>query len=210
MPTDYQGPGKDKGKKETPPKEKIEPVVTSEVVQKKKGVGRRMKDIFFGGDFKSAARYVAADVLLPALRDMVVNTGTKAIERVVYGEARSQRRNPELRSYVQYNNPFSRGPAQYSHLPDQVRHYPGGFRPSSRDSTQLVIVNRAEAEMVVERMGDILDKYGVVSVADMRELAGLPTTPMDYKFGWESLSGTEVRQVREGYLIDVPQPEPLS
>jgi len=209
MPTNYQGePKKEKKAAEIEPKV-VEKIVTTDVIVKKKSIRRRFKEVFFGGDFKSAVRFVAADVLLPALRNMVADSGKAAIDRAIYGETRSQRRDPNYRSFVQYNNPVSRN-VTYSHLPDQPRYYPQAqTRPIRPDDTQLVIVNRAEAESVVERMIDYADKYDVATVADLKGLIGEVPNNVDHKWGWTSLSTAQIRQVREGYLIDLPPAEPI-
>lgn len=212
MSTDYTGPNPKKDKKIEPPPKVVEKVVTVEVIHKKKPIGRQFKEIFFGGDFKSATRYVAADVLLPALRNLVFDTWTKAAERVIYGESvANRRRASEYRPYVQYNNPISRPysrPTPYTHLPDQPRRYIPTERHKN-DGDQLVITNKREAELVVERLMDIIDKYDVASVADLYDLIGDQSTPVDNKWGWTSLNQVEIRQTRDGYLIDLPQAEPI-
>jgi len=71
----------------------------------------------------------------------------------------------------------------------------------------IILGTRGEAEIVVERLGDILDKYEFVSYGDLMDLLGLPSTPIDQKWGWTYLTNVVVRQVRNGYLIEFPQPE---
>lgn len=211
MPTDYTGPDKAKKKRDDVVTEKnIEKIVTTEVIQKKKSIGRKFRDVFFGGDFKSAARYVAADVLLPALRNMVVDTTTKAIERAIYGESMGARRrgSVDYRSYTQYNSPILSRP--YTHLPDQPRRYLEASRQNiRREENDIIIPSKSEAERVVEQLIDIVEKYDQASVADYYELIGLPTQHTDNKWGWTSLSRAEIRQVREGYSINLPPPEPI-
>lgn len=210
MPTDYTGPDKNKKKDDVVIEKKVEKVVTTEVIQKKKSLGRKFKDVFFGGDFKSAARYVTGEVLLPALRNMVVDTTTKAIERAIYGESMGSRRSNtrDYRGYVQYNSPVLSRP--YTHLPDQPRRYVDiPRRVERRDESQLIIPSRSEAERVVEQLIDIVEKYDQASVADLYELVGLPTAHTDNKWGWTSFARAEIRQVRDGYLLDLPPAEPI-
>lgn len=63
--------------------------------------------------------------------------------------------------------------------------------------------------MVLERLNDIIDRYEVASVADLHELVGLPTTHVDNKWGWENVRYAEVRQIREGFLLDLPPAMPI-
>lgn len=193
-------------KDEKPKKEEVKKVVSVDVVQRKKPLGRRFKDLFFGGEFKGATKYIFGDVLLPALRNMVVDATTKGVERVIYGES-SPRRRPELgRPRISYNSPVDRGYSRSrAMLPDQ----PPYVSRRRQDVGEIIIVSREEAEMVVERMIDIIDKYDVASIADLHDLVGLPTTYVDNKWGWANLNNVNIRQIREGYLIDLPSAEPL-
>ena len=216
---DYQGnANKDKEEKEQKEQKqtkKVEKVVTGEVVQKPKGIGRKFKDIFFGGDAKQALRFVTADVLLPALRDLVYNSISKGVENIVYGERFTRRRPPEYRPRVSYNNPFAYRPPdprdQRAHLPDQT---PRSFRSerfysNRREISDIVIPDRAEAEAVIAQMIDIIDKYQAVSLADFYEIVGLESSHVDNKWGWTYSNNVNVRQVRDGYLLELPPLEEL-
>ena len=209
---DYQGTNKPKKvEPDSTPKsdKKLEKVVSGEVVTRKRPLGQRMKDVFLGGEFKSAAQYIAAEVLLPAFRNLLVDATTKGVERVVYGESTQSRgRQQDYRPRVTYNDPIRRYPTtgsvtQRGNLPDQ---------PSQRarhDRTELILSSRADAETVLERLSDIIDRYAVASLADLHELAGIPTTHVDNKWGWESIRFAEIRQIREGYLLDLPPAEAI-
>ena len=89
---DYQGNSKKEKNNPERPAKNIEKVITGEVVQKPKNLGRRFKDVFFGGDTKQAAKFVASDVLLPAMRNLIVDMVTKGAERMIYGESNYRRR----------------------------------------------------------------------------------------------------------------------
>ena len=199
--------GDPKTPKEEKPKKDIQKVVSTEVVQRKTPLGRRFKNLFFGGEFKGAMKYITNDVLLPALRNMLVDTTTKGVERVVYGESYSRRR-PELGrpriSYDRLSSPIGRD-SRRAMLPDQ----PPYSSRRRQDIGEIILVSRSEAEIVVERLTDIIDKYEVVSIADLHDLVGLPTTYVDNKWGWSSMKGVDIRQIREGYLLDLPPVEPL-
>jgi len=204
---DYQGnTNKDKEPK-IEKKPEIEKVVTGEVVQKPKPLTRKFKETFFGGDLKMSMRYVAGDVMLPALRNLIVDMTTKGMERIVFGESLYRRRPTEYRSRVQYNNPIYRpDPRELSRgrLPDQRP-----YRTNRRDMNEIFVEDRGEAELVVERLIDIIDKYEVVSVADLLDLLGQPSVHTDNKWGWTYLKNIEIRQTRDGYLIDLPAPEEI-
>lgn len=203
--TDYQSNAhKNREGKAAPSEKTVEQVVTGEVIVKKKSWTEKFKGIFFGGDARNAIRYITADVFLPAIRNLVVDATTKGMERMVYGESSTQRRRPlGYGSRVQYNSPVRR---DRPYLPDQAGR---PLRPVRKDTNDLILSTREEAELVLERLIDIVDKYQVASLADLYDLTGLPSSHVDNKWGWTYLNNTEIRQVRDGYLLDLPPAEEI-
>lgn len=203
---DYHGNSKKEKTNADKPEKKIDKVVTGEVVQKPKGIGKKFKDTFFSGDAQQVGRYVAADVLLPALRNLLVDMITRGTERLVYGDS-PRRRDTRVNYGAQYqvsspNRPFD---ARMSPLQQPQR-----ARAINRhEINDIVVATRSEAELVVERLGDIIDTYDVVAVGDLYDLLGLPNTHIDQKWGWTVLNNIPIRQVRQGYLIELPPLEEI-
>jgi len=189
----------------------VEKVTTAEVVQKKKSVGRRFKAIFIRGEFKGAARYVLTDVLVPAFKNMLVDAGTEGLKRTVYGESSVRRRGYDPgRPRISYNSPVDRFARRPGMLPDQPPVYQGAPRRGPRQEVgDFYLISRDEADTVLEGMQTIIDKYEVVSVADLHELVGLPSTHVDNKWGWSNIASAAVRQTRDGWLLDLPPVEPI-
>ena len=208
---DYQGnSNKDKRVSEkiaVPAREPKEKVVTGSVIVKEKGLGTRFKGIFFGGDFDTAARYVAAEVLLPALRNLLVDVVSKGADRLIYGDSGPRRRGAITTSYtprVQYNNPAART----AYLPDQAPIRKWEER-GTKSAAGWIVSSKADADLIAERVVDIVDSYEVVSLADVLEMLGLPSTPIDNKWGWARLPNIDIKQVREGWEISFPPMEEL-
>lgn len=188
---------------------KITKVVTGEVVAKDVGLGRKFKNVFFGGDARQSARYVAGDVLLPAVRNLIVDMVTMGIERVVYGDSprRRGRTIPVTSrvSYSSYSNPI-RDPRE--NRPVNLPGQPPRLTTRSQDRT-LLFEQRADAEAVAEQMVAVIEQYDVVSEGDLNEMMGLPSSPINQKWGWTSLGHIAIRQVREGYILDLPPSEEI-
>src|SRR5689334_18255100 len=182
---DYQSnsnKSKDQEKKTVVKKEEIVKIVTADVIEKPKGLGHKFKTIFFGGDFKQAMRTVAGDVILPAIRSLIVESVSKGAERVIYGDSYTRRREVDYRPRVQYNNPFRQpDPRTMGRVPDQG---PRSYRVNRRDVNDIIIQSRDEAEAVVERLIDVIDKYEFVSVGDLNGILGLESSHVDEKWGW--------------------------
>jgi hypothetical protein len=198
---DYQGNSNKKKAAETSiePVKKIEKVeLSGKVISRKKPLGARIKMVFFGGEFSSAMQYLGAEVLLPAFRNLLVEATTKGIEKMVYGDSpHSRTRTPEYRPRVTYNNPINRPSAPRANLPDQPNR-------SRQSDTEIIFNSRSDAELVLERLQDIIDLYQVVSMADLNSIVGLPGSYIDNKWGWEHLQFAEIRQTRDGFLLNLP------
>lgn len=205
--TDYAGNSKKDKERATPPEKKIERVVQSEVVIQKKSLGRKFRDAIVEADFKSVMAYVVADKLIPAVRNTIVDVSTAGIERWIYGE-RMTRRMPGGGPRYSYHTPVNRSPLMRDPRMAPSREV-GPRRMTRQASNDIILSSREEAELVLETMNDVIDKYEVVSVADLHELVGLPASHVDNKYGWVFLGDATVRQIREGYLLDLPPAEPM-
>ena len=185
---------------------KVERVTTSEPIRRKKGLGKQFKNTFFGGDAKGALYYVVFGVLVPAAKDALADAGAQGIERLIFGESRHKRSAPPsgTAGYISYNRYASSGPKP----PAPSRAISRRAR-SRHDFDEIVLRSRPEAEDVVDRLYDLISRYETASVADLYDLVGLNSTHADFKWGWTDLRGAGVTKIREGYLLDLPEPEPI-
>jgi hypothetical protein len=74
---------------------------------------------------------------------------------------------------------------------------------------EVILDTKIEAETVAEKLYDIIEKYGHVTVADLNDLIGETSQYTDHKYGWTDLRGLDIRRIREGYLLILPDPEDL-
>lgn len=193
-------------------KKVVEKVVAGEVVRRKKPLGKRFVETFMGGDAKSVWGYVLLEVLIPAAKDMVVDAGQSALERTFYGETRSTSRRTAARptgsssnGYISYNR-FS--PTSPNGIREEPRNVSRRAR-ASHDFDEIILATRAEAEEVIDRLFDLVSRYESATVADLYELVGVTGNYTDDKWGWTDVRGAGVTRVRNGYLLDLPKPDPL-
>lgn len=191
-------------KKDVSEGKKLEKVISGEAIQKKRPLSRRFKDTFLGGEFKSAAQYIGMEVLLPAVRNMLVDGVTKGVERLVYGDSTSRRPSSGYgQPRIQYNSPVNRSGAPRANLPDQ----PGVGRRRTVDLDDIILSTRNDAERVIDTLTDIINQFDVASVADLKEILGIKPAYTDNSWGWFSMHYADVRQVREGFLLMLPPAE---
>lgn len=202
-------PATKKSEKLQAPKD-IQKVTVGEAILKPKSIGDKAKALFVGSELKTAGVYILTDVLVPALRNLIVDTTTKGIERVIYGESTPPRRSQVggNGSRYSYSTPVQRGYSRPTH-DDRPPRGIDRYRSAKRQADDIILVNRAEAELVVERLTDIIDRYEHATLADLYDLVGFPSAYTDNNWGWSALGSVNIRQVREGYLIDLPPVEPI-
>jgi hypothetical protein len=194
-------------KKNAPSDKNISSVVSGGAVRRKKSLRKQFSETFVAGDARTAIRYVIFDVLLPAAKDMVVEAGSQGIEKLIFGDSRrrgSTRPQAGPTGYVSYNRMTmgsSRlaGPERAISRQARARH----------NFDEIILDQRSEAEEVIDRLFDLVSRYESATVADLYELVGLASTHTDNKWGWTDLSGAGVSRIRGGYLLDLPEPEPL-
>jgi hypothetical protein len=185
----------------------ISPVVSSGAVRRKKSLRKQFRETFISGDARTAIQYVLFDVLLPAAKDTVVEIGSQGLEKLVFGETRRRggfrpQTGPTGHiSYNRYSAPQSRFTGAQRAMSREAR--------ARHDFDDIVLDDRSEAEEVIDRLFDLVSRYETASVADLYELVGLASDHTDNKWGWTDLSGAGVSRIRGGYLLDLPDPEPL-
>lgn len=186
---------------------KVQKIISGEAVRRKKSTGARFKEMFFGDDTKSVLEYVFSDVLIPAARDMIVDAFTQGLERKIFGEVRSSNRRtghrPTTGGYTSYNR-YASNQTSVTNRSDEPRNMSRRAR-GSHDFDEIILKTRSEAEGVIDRMYELLEKHTTVSVSDLYELVGIEGSYVDEKWGWTDLRGADVRRVSDGYLLNLPK-----
>lgn len=75
-------------------------------------------------------------------------------------------------------------------------------------SKDIIIGSRGDADAILDQMEAVINAYGVVSVADLYDLAGLTNCSRynDTKYGWIDIRNAKIVRVRDGYILDLPKP----
>jgi len=199
--------------KRQPEEKHIERITTSEPVRKRKSLGKQFKETFIAGDMKTAVRYVVMDILLPAAKDMIFEAGQGGLDKLIYGESRRHRGSTHPQSgptgYVSYNRYSGpMGGSIGSRMPSSQRAISRQAR-ARHDFDEIVLDSRTEAEQVIDQLFEVVNRYGSVTVSDLYDLVGLSSSHTDNKWGWTDLGGAGVSRIRDGYLLDLPDPSPL-
>lgn len=195
---------------------KLEKVVGTPPVKRKKPLGRKVRDTFTSEDAKSVGHFVVVDVVVPMLKDLVFEVVNQALGRSLWG-------NVAHRGV----NRFMQGPPQHSGPSGQMISYNLMSKPgatnlramapdgpttmstaarSGHNFEELLFTNRGEPDVVLERLQDVINEYKMVSVSELYELIGHPTSHTDNKWGWYNLAGAGVQQAHRGWVLILPKP----
>ncbi len=182
-------------------KKKVEKVTTGKVVKKKNGMRKLTTALVAEEDSNTLKKYILWDVLIPAGKKMIQET----VNTILYGiGAKGTGGGNTIASKVSYNGYYGRNSSTYSSSNNRSGRARVGY---SYDDIELD--SRADAEHILQRMGEILDTYEVVTVSDLYELAGLSSDFPDTKYGWISLSRAEIINTGNGFVIKMPRATPI-
>lgn len=193
-----------------------EPVVTGTVIVRKPSIGKRLKEVFVGGDANTVWSYVALDILVPAIQDTFVDAVIGGVERAIYGGSRT---TSAARRGRGASSSGATGRIDYGAFSKQgntyVQNQGRQLSQTSRATLnfdELVLPTRTEAESVIEHLGMLIDQYQVATVRDLYDLCKV--TNADYtanKWGWTDIRDAGIDRLSrgQGYVLNLPRPEEL-
>lgn len=188
---------KEEQRKKATEEKKIDKVVTGKVRTKKKN---KIKDVFIAEDAANVKSYVFLDVLVPAIKKAFSDIVKDGIDMILYGSTNRNRKSSASGNYISYN--------EYSNK--ENRYVSSNSRASSvYNFDDLIYESRGEAEVVLDRMIDIIDTYDFVSVMDMYELSDMSAPYTANNYGWTNLSTADIRRVSGGgWMLLLPKAKP--
>lgn len=181
---------------------KIEKVISGNATTRKKSLFRRFANTFFYEDIGDVKTYLIYDVIVPAIKENIVDLINSAAGMIFFGEARRRpaKNSSGGNSKINYGGYFA-GNERKEKLPNYSRSR------ATHNFDDVIFETYGEADAVLDSMIEILNsEYKQVTVADFYDLAGLSTNFTDNKFGWIDLRGASVKgSPHRGYYIDLPR-----
>lgn len=189
-----------------PIKKEIAKVTKGKVRQRKKPLGRRFAEAFGAKEGQGVIEYILYDIVIPATKNMLLDSISDGVEMALFGEVRSGRhRRPSYggsRSRYEYDRVSYRGDERDRR---DSRDRRDRLRANVRDYEDIVFDSKADAEEVITNLVELIDQYGQATVADLYDSSGLtPEYTMD-NYGWTNLSTATSRRDRDGYVLDLPR-----
>ena len=192
---------KSKDVKKTAPtdEKKMQKRVSKPAKTKKKGELRKIAEEFIVDDVKNIKTYVITDVLIPTIKDTIWDILTNTLDMFLFNGTKDHRKHGKSSPKISYRD-------YYDSKNDRGRNYEIRDR---FDYDDLEFDSRGEADAVLTGMLETIDQYGVVSVADMYDMADVTAPYTGNRYGWTSLRNAEVVRVRNAYIIKLPKAKPI-
>lgn len=181
--------------KKTKKDEKLKPVVKGKVKKKGKSFGEKIVSNFINEDVGDVKGYLVADVLIPTVKKTLIDV----IKMFFYGKTSAPGNGSEIVSY----NSMSRGRIYQMGPSNQKTRMP------KRTFDDIWFEDRGDVELVVDNLNIVMSTYGVVSVADLFELAGQDSMFTDNRYGWTDLGAMQVINNGNGWVLKMPPPRPI-
>lgn len=190
--------------------------------KRKKGVTERLVTSLIGPDgLPSVGHYLTHDVVLPAIKEIIVNSVTSGINMMMYGPDSAGKRSTTgyyqrgsaYRPNVNYQSSYKQTPTTSTSnvkYQNESRPYHNETRASGFNSEDYILASRDDAKMVLSQLLEQVDDYGWASLADFFDLVGIDSNFTDNNYGWTNLDFAKFVVVRGGYALRLPRLEPLS
>ncbi len=180
---------------------KIDGVISGSASRKKRSEAKKFADVFIQEDVSNVKSYILMDVLVPAVKKALSDIVKDGVDMILYGETNRNRKNGNT-SRVNYRGYYDR---------EERRDRPSSRGRDYLDYDEIIFDARGDAEAVLDAMNDIIDQYGIVSVADLYDLANLDHPPYTMnKYGWTNIAGAKAMRVRDGYALKLPRAVPIN
>ena len=179
--------------KTVPNRREIEPVVRGK--KRSRGSGLAV-------EVQSISNSLFAEIVLPAIKNAIVDFFSNGVAMMMFGQSNSGYggREPRHRSY---DRPYRQ------RSPKRHRREPRYAEPEEVFE-DIFYRSRSDAELVLGKMMSLTADYGVATMGDLYNLAGLSSNRTHERYGWTDLGGTRVQYTpNDGYVIDFPEPEAL-
>lgn len=184
----------------SPPAKKLEKVVSGETKTRKKSEVKKLASIFAPEDADSVKSYILMDVIVPGIKNAIAD----AVSILLFGETGRLGGRRDKGSRVSYRD-------YYDDRRDNRREYGRPRAAAGFEYDDLVFETRGDADMVLDQLEAAIANYGIVSVADLYDLAGI--TCRNYtanRYGWTDIRNAKVLRSKDGYILELPRTVQIS
>lgn len=173
--------------------------VASGTVKKKSEV-QKLANMFISDDASNLKSLLLTDVIIPRITQLVCDGVQYACDVIFKGRRDGGSNRSYGTSYTSYSSFSSNRNTRYAGESTTMNRF---------DHDDILFRTSSDADAVLTQMEECIDKYGLVTVADMYDMARLRPPHTGNKFGWMSLRSAEIRRVGGGWIIKLPDATPI-
>lgn len=175
---------------------KMTKIVNGEAKTRKKSGAKKFLNIFVPEDTESVKNYILMDIVVPGIKNAIADV----ISIMLFGEAgRLGKGGYGEKSRISYQK-------YYRDDKDDRRDYNKPRSAAGFDYDDILFETRGDANLVLDQLESAIAMYGIASVADLYDLAGI--TCRSYtanKYGWTDIHGAKIVRVGDGYVLLLPR-----
>lgn len=191
--------------KESEERSRKNDIITTKVSVKKQSEISKLKKNFFAEDASMVGQHIVSEVIIPGFQRLVTDIVKNGIDWLIYGSKGTRRNNGVNNvSYYKYYDHYGGVNNGAPSIPISAYKKPSVFSVND-----VIFDDRGEAEAVLLRMIECIERYGMVSVADYYDMIGQKCAFTDQKYGWTNLANASVIRCQDGYSIHFPKVGPL-
>ena len=204
MNMDLYKPNSNKAKQqERKAKPEAYPVVQGAVTSKESSMAKRTARNLLADDMVNVKNYIILDVLIPTIKDAVVNIVSNGISILVYGDVAPSKSG----SRFNYNGITNK---KGSSVRDSKAM--AADRRITHDFRDVAFKQRKDALEVLSMMNEYIMDYGNCSVYDFYQFARQEQYAKftDHDWGWTQLGNIDIIRLYGGnYALNLPRAEKL-
>lgn len=185
-------------------KPKAQPVVQGKVTSKETSMVKKASRNFLAEDMNNVKSYIILDVLIPTIKDAIVNIVSNGVSMLVYGDVAPSKSSGSRFNYNGITNKRGRTPVSAKAQAAERR--------VSHDFRDVEFESRTDALEVLSRMNEYIEDYGTCTVEDFYQFAGQSeyTKFTDRDWGWTQLGNVEILRIYGGkFTLNLPRAERL-
>lgn len=184
------------GERKEEKREELKPVADGKI--KKPSFKQRLIDSFMMTTVDDIKEAIVWQWLVPGLKNLSENI----VHMILFGGNGSPNYSNSRRGSglgdIPYNRMYRGDRSKDEYLPSYRNRQP-----------EVVMDSYDKAKAVLDAMVNEAEKYQRVTVKDLCTLANLPSDYAKSNWGWRNLTGSDIVQVRDGYLIKLPPVEEM-
>lgn len=181
------------------------PIISGTAVERKESLRKKFLHAYAGDSAQSVGQYLVMDVIVPGTKNIIADLVTQGIHRLLYGASRPTQNGVRSNVGGGYGKFFNGGANQSQQQSQPVVRQAQPVHGFG----EIILQSRPDAELVIDSLRELIEAYGNAKVANLYSLVGITGDFTNQSYGWTNLSRAGVIQIREGYLLDLPQPEVL-